>query len=161
MPDSAGPDSTGPAPALRVVDLTTAETFPLRADVLRSDTVSTAVDFPEDAWPGTFHLGVVDHDVVVATSTWVPRRFEGKSEGVPAVQLRGMATARPHQGQGVGSLLLAAGCARASAAGFTLVWAHARDSALAFYERHEFAVHGEGFVDPTTGLAHHVVVRRL
>ena len=43
----------------------------------------------------------------------------------------------------------------------TIVWANARDAALRFYERHGFAVHGDGFVDATTQLPHHVVVRRM
>ena len=42
-----------------------------------------------------------------------------------------------------------------------LVWARARDTALAFYVRHGFRVTGDGFVDEATQLPHHVVVRRL
>jgi hypothetical protein len=42
-----------------------------------------------------------------------------------------------------------------------VVWANARDRALAFYEREGFVVVGDGFVDATTQLPHHVVVSRL
>jgi len=118
------------------------------------------------------HLGV--HDVtgdvtgddtgdgarLVATSTWFPREFAG-APGRRAIQLRGMATLHGWQGCGVGAALLRAGLAHAREAGAELVWANARDTALAFYLRHGFDVHGEGFVDATTNLPHHVVVRAL
>ena len=45
--------------------------------------------------------------------------------------------------------------------GKVLVGATARDRALAFYEREGFEVVGDGFVDATTQLPHHVVVSRL
>jgi len=38
------------------------------------------------------------------------------------------------------------------------VWANARDAAMAFYEREGFRIEGDGFVDATTQLPHHVVV---
>jgi GNAT superfamily N-acetyltransferase len=143
-----------------VIELTAEQTHPLRRTVLRNDTPSAVVSFPEDAWPGARHLGVLDDGVLVGVSTWVPRPLATEPE-VAAVQLRGMATAQSYQGHGVGSELVAAGCDSASAAGVDLVWANARDTALAFYRRHGFVVAGEGFVDRTTGLAHHVIIRRL
>jgi len=141
-----------------VVEITAAETHPLRLTVLRSDTPTKQVDFPEDEWPGAWHLGVRLDGELVATSSWVPREH-GDVAG--AVQLRGMATAHHLQGSGIGGLLLEAGCALAAHRGFTIVWARARDSALSFYERHDFVVEGDGFVDLTTELPHHLVVRPL
>ncbi|HVE20086.1 MAG TPA: GNAT family N-acetyltransferase, partial [Ilumatobacteraceae bacterium] len=115
------------------------------------------VAFPEDDLPGTFHLGVRDpDDNLVAISTWISRPFHDE----PAVQLRGMATAPHVQGQGVGAILLEAGCTRAAATA-ALVWARARDTALEFYLRHGFVVDGEGFIDEQTLKPHHVIVRRL
>jgi GNAT superfamily N-acetyltransferase len=140
-----------------VVELTPEETHPLRLAVLRFDTPSKEVEFAEDTWPGAVHLGVRIGDELVATSTWVPRELDGE----PGVQLRGMATDRPRQSTGIGGLLLEEGCVRMAAAGHSLVWARARDAALDFYVRHGFAVVGDGFVDATTQLPHHVVVRRV
>jgi GNAT superfamily N-acetyltransferase len=148
------------APDWVVVPLTTQQTHGLRRTVLRSDTPTDDVSFAEDDWPGAHHLGVVDEGVLVGTSTWIPRPLDSQAEAT-AVQLRGMATARSHQGRGVGSALLAAGCERALDAGADLVWANARDAALTFYSRHGFVVSGEGFVDATTQLPHHVVIRLL
>lgn len=145
----------------QIVELTTEQTHPLRLDVLRHDTPSKVVSFPEDGWPGTRHLGVIDNGTLVGTSTWIPRPFDGLPE-VAAVQLRGMATAHSHQGRGVGAALLKAGCLHASAGQADLVWANARDTALGFYVAHGFAVVGDGFVDAsTTQMPHHVVVRHL
>jgi len=39
------------------------------------------------------------------------------------------------------------------------VWARARDSALYFYERRGFEVHGDGFMDEPTAMPHHIVLR--
>ena len=143
-------------PEFTVVELTAEQTHPLRLVVLRSDTPSTVVTFAEDDLPGILHLGVVDGTDIVAISTWVPRPYEGD----PAVQLRGMATAPDLQGQGVGALLLEAGCLRAASSA-SLVWARARDAALDFYVRHGFVIDGDGFIDEHTAKPHHLIHRRL
>jgi GNAT superfamily N-acetyltransferase len=140
-----------------VVEITASDTHPLRLAVLRFDTPAKEVVFPEDEWPGSWHLGLRVEGVLVGTSSWVPRPHGERH----AVQLRGMATDRSLQGTGLGGVLLEEGCRRAAAAGFPLVWARARDAALAFYLRHEFVVEGEGFIDQTTQLPHHLVVREL
>lgn len=140
-----------------VVELTPQDTHPLRLAVLRAGTPTKDVDFPEDVWPGAVHLGVRLDGELVATSSWIPREHAGG----PAIQLRGMATAHSMQGNGIGGLLLEAGCARYQAAGESTVWARARDAALAFYLRNGFEVEGEGFIDQVTRLPHHLVVRRL
>jgi len=147
-----------------VVELTADQTHPLRLAVLRFDTPTKDVVFPEDDWPGVRHLGLRVGNQLVAVSSWVPRprpTSHGGFDGEQAVQLRGMATLRMVQGQGYGGLLLEAGCTRMLTAGTPLVWARARDAALAFYLRHGFEVVGEGFVDANTQLPHHLIVRRL
>lgn len=143
--------------APEIVELTAEETHALRLAVLRADTPTKSVVFPEDTWPGAVHLGVRLADELIATSSWIPRDHADQ----PAVQLRGMATAHRVQGTGVGGLLLEAGCNRFHAAGEVLIWARARDAALAFYLRHGFEVEGAGFVDEATQLPHHLVVRRF
>lgn len=140
-----------------VVELTSEQTHPLRLAVLRFDTPTKEVAFAEDDWPGVVHLGLAIDGEVVATSSWVPRPLGDE----PGVQLRGMATDRTRQSSGLGGILLEAGCERMAAAGVDLVWARARDAALAFYLRHGFEVVGDGFVDEATQLPHHLVVRRL
>lgn len=143
--------------APEVVEIDATDTHALRLSVLRFDTPTKEVVFPEDELPGSWHLGARLDGELVGTSSWVPREYQGEA----AVQLRGMATARHLQGAGVGGVLLERGCELAAERGFPLVWARARDAALAFYERHGFEVVGEGFVDQATQLPHHLVVRRL
>lgn len=146
---------------LEVVEIVAAETHPLRLAVLRDHDPSRSVGFPEDDMPGTIHLGVRDATgAIVATSSWVPKPTE-HAPGATAVQLRGMATTASMQGTGVGGLLLEAGVRRHAAEGTSVLWARARDSALGFYAKHECRVVGDGFVDETTGLPHHVVIRDL
>ncbi|CAB4364623.1 MAG: GNAT family N-acetyltransferase [Actinobacteria bacterium] len=143
--------------AIAIVELTAEQTHPLRLSVLRFDTVTKDVAFPEDTWPGARHLGLRVGDGLVAVSTWVPRPHLGQ----PAVQLRGMATSRAAQGLGHGGTLLEGGCQRMAQGGTTLVWARARDAALEFYLRHGFSVEGDGFIDQNTQLPHHLIVRSL
>jgi predicted GNAT family N-acyltransferase len=40
-----------------------------------------------------------------------------------------------------------------------VVWARARDTALDFYERHGFVRRGMGYVDLSTQIPHHDIVR--
>ena len=76
----------------------------------------------------------------------------------PGVQLRGMAVDKTLQSHGVGALLLSAGIERARGLGAHNVWARARDTALAFYERNGMHVVGDAFLDDATGMSHHLVV---
>ncbi len=143
--------------AATVIEITAAQTHPLRLTVLRHDVPTKVVIFAEDDMPGAVHLGVRVGSELVAVSSWIPRPYRD----TPAVQLRGMATAHAFQGTGLGGLLLGAGCARAAETGNQIVWARARDAALSFYERHGFIVDGDGFIDDATQLPHHVVSRRI
>ncbi len=142
---------------VEVVELSPEETYPLRLAVLRHDTPTKDVSFAEDAEPGAMHLGLRVAGELVAVSTWIQRPHNDRA----AIQLRGMATARQLQGTGLGGQLLEAGCARAAATDARLVWARARDAALDFYLGHSFEVEGEGFIDATTNLPLHLVVRQL
>ena len=82
-------------------------------------------------------------------------------EGRRAAQLRGMAVDTAHQGRGIGRQLLDAAMERLRNAGFEVLWANARDTALPFYRRVGMEVVGEGFLTSDTKLPHHVVVRDL
>jgi predicted GNAT family N-acyltransferase len=142
---------------LEVVEIVAADTHDLRRSVLRWNTPTKEVVFAEDEWPGCWHLGLRREGVMVAVCSWVPRPLDDR----PAVQLRGMATDRALQGTGLGGELLEEGCRVALERGFDLVWARARDSALAFYDRHGFVVEGNGFIDEGTQMPHHLISRAL
>jgi predicted N-acetyltransferase YhbS len=77
------------------------------------------------------------------------------------VQLKGMAVDQDLQSSGIGALLLRHGIEEARRNGAQLVWARARDTALAFYERNGFRVEGDAFMDDATGMSHHMVVATI
>lgn len=144
---------------VRSVDATTVR--PLRLSVLRAGMENRTVDFDGDDDPDTVHLAAFDADgTMIGTSTWLGRGCPLRP-GVPAIQLRGMATAADLQGRGVGSILLSAGFVLCRDRRADIVWANARDAALPFYERHGFIAHGDGFIESVTQLPHHVVIRTL
>ena len=142
------------------MELTAEQTYTLRRSELRAGTPTDEVRFDEDSLASTVHLGVEVDGEVVAVSTWIERRHPDTPR-FRGVQLRGMATAPQFRGHGHGAMLLEAGVERAAAAGIELIWARARDSALGFYERHGFRPFGRGYVDLTTELPHHDIVRML
>jgi predicted GNAT family N-acyltransferase len=143
-----------------IVEISAVDTHHLRGQVLRDGTASAVVEFDGDEFPTTFHLGIRIGDDVVAISTWLEQPHPNSPDR-PAHQLRGMATAPERQGGGLGSELLAAGISACGDRGSEIVWAHARSTALAFYERHGFSVCGDEYVDPATGLPHVDVMRTV
>lgn len=145
---------------MRIVELTSEDTHPLRRAILRDGTASDAVVFDGDELASTFHLGASVDGEVVAVSTWLVRTHPGHP-GRTAVQLRGMATAPDQRGAGAGTAVLDAGVERCRDMGIEVVWARARVTALGFYVRHGFVPVGDEYIDSTTGLAHRDIVRLL
>jgi len=137
-----------------------AETKAVRLDVLRRGTPVREANYDGDDDPRTVHIGAELNGRVVATSTWLVVPWQG-DPAAPAVQLRGMAVVDEMQNTGVGRALIEAGVAHARSLDARFVWAKARDSAIYFYERCDFVVVGEQFMEPTTGMPHHLVVLEL
>jgi len=149
------------ASPLTVVEISAEDAYDLRRRVLREGTPSDEVRFEQDAWPATFHLGARDEvGALVGIATFFPSPTPLR-EGRQAAQLRGMAVDDARQGTGIGRLLLDAAMERLRNAGFEVLWANARDTALPFYRRLDMEVVGEGFLTRDTKLPHHVVVRDL
>ena len=108
------------------------------------------------------HLGVrIDGELVGDVDRGSRARCPATTTADGVWQLRGMATANGRRGGGLGGILVEAGCQRCAGAGGRVVWARARDAALGFYVAHAFEVVGDGFIDATTGLPHHVVRRTV
>lgn len=149
----------------RVVEVEAPATHELRRVVLRTGTPATSVEFDADVLASTLHLAVetreIDPRSLLAVSTWIERSLPGDPAAASGRQLRGMATAPQHRGEGLGSMLLDAGIERCRRDGFDHVWANARHSALGFYLRRGFEVVGDPFDDADTGLPHVRIVRPL
>lgn len=133
---------------------------PLRNEVLRRGTPTREANYDGDLDPRTVHIGAERGERIVATSTWVIAAWQDEPTA-PAVQLRGMAVLDEMQRTGVGTALIEAGLAYARECGARFVWAKARDSALGFYEGCGFVTNGDSFVEPASGLPHHLVVLEL
>jgi GNAT superfamily N-acetyltransferase len=141
-------------------EITARDAHPLRRAVLRGGDAASDVHYPQDDDPASFHLGVDDDGELVGIASFTPAETPYRS-GVRAWQLRGMAIAPTHQGQGLGAALLADAVKRVRAESAHVLWCNARDTALGFYDGLGFIVHGDGFVTPDSGLPHHVMVLDL
>lgn len=132
----------------------------LRVRVLRAGTPAKEANYAEDNYPDVVHLGIIEDDSPVATSTWFSKECPERA-GIAAYQLKGMAVDTSLQSRGYGAALIRAGIALAQENNAHVVWARARDSALPFYEKCGFECAGDGFIDEPTGMPHHIVVREI
>lgn len=142
---------------LEVSDADVDEILPLRARVLRVGTPSTDPRLPEDDAEGAFHLAGRRWGELVACVSFLPQDTPHRP-GRTGWRFRAMAVDAALQGTGLGRQILAAGIDRARAAGAEVVWANARDTAIGFYESMGMVVVGDGFMDATTAMPHHVVI---
>lgn len=143
---------------MQVSEVTAADVYPLRREVLRQGRADASVEFPTD--DRGFHLAVRDGaGVVVGIATFFPSPCV-RRPGRVAWQLRGMAVAPSWQGKGVGVALLDEAVSRLRALGAEVLWADARDTALGFYERAGWVVEGDGYVT-AIGLPHHMAILEL
>jgi GNAT superfamily N-acetyltransferase len=140
---------------VRAIEL--ADTIELRSRVLRNHMPGVAAVAATDDSPATWHLGAFAGDRLVGVITGFAEAAPGHP-GLAAERFRFMAVEPEMQGAGVGRALLDEVRARARERGTRLLWAKGRDTALTFYERLGFEVVGDGFVDGTSGLPHHVVM---
>jgi GNAT superfamily N-acetyltransferase len=146
---------------VRVEDVPAEATHDLRWRILRDRRPGAPVAFPEDGRPGAFHLAVRDTDGAILAVASFSAEATPYRPGRPAVRLRGMAVDGPSQHHGLGRLLITTVVERLRAERVEVLWCNARDSAGGFYSRMGFAVVGEGFVLPESGIAHHVMLRDL
>ncbi len=147
-------------PLFHVGHITLAQAMPVRLNVLRRGTPSRDAAYDGDNDPDTVHIGAMIENRVVATSTWLVASWPNDATE-RAVQLRGMAVLDEVQHSGVGQALIAAGQAHARSLSAVYVWAKARDTAISFYERCGFMVVGDQFMEPASGLPHHLVLLHL
>lgn len=107
-----------------------------------------------DADPDAVHIAALDEDRVVGACVLLAQRCPHHPDVGEAWQLRGMATAEDHRGEGIGSVVLAEAVAAVRRCGGTLLWCKARVTAADFYARHGFVVDSEDYVEPETRLGH-------
>jgi len=146
---------TGPSVLVRAVTVEVVR--PVRHRVLREGWPEASVHTPLDDSPSTWHLAALAGERAVGVVTLFPDTYE-PHPGQRSERFRWMAVLPEWQGRGVGRMLMRRAAELALDRGAELLWAHGRDSAQGFYEGLGFAVEGDGFIDPETGIGHHVVV---
>ena len=137
------------------------QTYELRRRVLRNNDPGATVHIREDDLPSARHVGAVSEGRVVATASFYPIACRRRPEVEGAVQLRFMAVDPDFQDTGVGRGVLESAIAGLKKDGVPLLWANARDTALGFYTHLGFTPVGSSFIEPTTGIAHTVVLLDL
>ena len=143
---------------IRIVDGHT--TKDLRRAVLRPNwPVGTPMHGDEN--PDAVHLAALDDGAVVGCCLILPRPYPLRPDEPGGWQLRGMATAPEHRGQGIGAAILVAAAAEAKRHAGRLMWCDARTAAVPFYRAHGFAAEGPEFVHAESGIPHYRMWRMI
>lgn len=143
------------APVLRWIDFASAERaalVDLRREVLRRPLVLDFTDEQLAAERDQLHLGAWDGARAVGCLLLAPP-VEG------AARMRQVAVTEAARGQGLGRRLVVEAEAEARRRGWRKITLHARDTALAFYQRLGYAAVGEPFLE--VGLAHRAMFKNL
>lgn len=120
------------------------EVLPLRNAVLREGKLS----LDECRWPGdtneaSFHLGYFDGEELVCIASFQINALDGF--GGCGYQLRGMATAEPYRGKGIGNQLVNFAIVYLRGQKANYVWCNARKVAAKFYIGLGFEIVSEEF----------------
>ena len=137
--------------SIAVEEVDAAATHDLRRRVLRSHQPGLPATNPEDDLPETFHLAAVEGDTILGVASF--------TRAGTRVRLRGMAVEPAAQGRGVGRFMMEAALERLRGEGAEVLWAHARDTAIGFYERFGMTVVGDGLDE--IDIPHHLMVLEL
>lgn len=119
------------------------ETYPLRLEVLwpHLDKLNQCgIDVDED--DGTFHVGALKDDKIVAIGTFLVQKNENFKEE-KQYRLRAMATSPEVRGQNYGKAIINFAIEKLKNKGVELLWCDARKIALGFYEKMGFNVIGD------------------
>lgn len=125
--------------------------WPLRRQVLRPHQPPAASEYPADADPLAFHVGVFLDGELVAVGSLFPE---------DGWRIRGMATSEAHRRQGLGTAVFEALVEGAAQRGGGRIWCNARTSAAPFYEARGMRADGGVFELPGLG-PHRVMMREV
>ena len=114
------------------------QTFLLRRAVLRKNMPNEPHEFSGDFDDNTIHLGYYEGEEIIGIVTIIKN---GK-----IAQLRGMAVADAHQGEGIGKKLVLEAENVLKKENFSRIWMNARENAVPFYEKLGYRIEGDLFV---------------
>ncbi len=121
---------------IRIALTTVAEIIGLRHRILRAGLPLETACLHGDQDESTRHLGLWGGETLLGCVSLMV----APCDGLPAMQLRGMAIAREAQGRQYGRLLLHEAEQLVAQVGFSLIWCNARETARGFYARHGWQV---------------------
>ncbi|MHA6279739.1 GNAT family N-acetyltransferase [Salinimicrobium sp. CAU 1759] len=132
------------------------DTYPVRQEVLRPGRPLKECFFEGDLEEETVHLGYFNRQKLVAVATYVARKNE-LFEANFQYQLRGMAVLPSFRGKNLGTKLLLYGEKLLKERNRQiLLWFNARETAVAFYEKHGYRPIGTPFMIPNVCM--HIVM---
>jgi predicted GNAT family N-acyltransferase len=132
-------------------ELPTADIRKLRHEVLwpHKDSYKDCVIEPDEV-DTTFHMGALDNDIVVGTSTFLID-INDKFDTTSQYRLRAMATSPTVRGKKVGRQIIEASIKKLKHMGIELIWCDARLEATGFYEKLGFKMKGDIYHVPEIG----------
>ena len=129
---------------MQVLRINAIDTINIRKDMLRQDFSPEACHYPGDDDDMTFHLGgFIDSKLVSIASFYFQAHPEIEEEN--QYQLRGMATLKGFQGQGLSSMLLKTAFPIIKQNMVHILWCNARKTAEGFYQKVGFEKLGGEF----------------
>jgi GNAT superfamily N-acetyltransferase len=146
---------------MRVGVVDASATRELRRSVLRPH-FAPDEPLPGDELPAGTHIGATDDDgTVIGTCFVFPDPCPWRPDVEGSWHLRQMATAPDRRGAGIGAAVLDGAVEYVRSQRASLLWCHARETAVTFYARHGFQPHGEIFIDPEHPIPHLRMFREL
>lgn len=134
---------------IEVIELSAAQTFPLRAAVLRAGIPIEQVDFDDNNPPGSRHFGAFAEGERVGAGYISPNSEPDDIDPEGATpsgwQLRGMSVSENQRGRGTGRAVLLRCIAAAREENAPVLWCNARVRAIELYRREGFVGVGEVF----------------
>ncbi|MDA8793508.1 GNAT family N-acetyltransferase [Bacteriovoracaceae bacterium] len=110
------------------------DTYAIRADVLRNNTLIKSPQFKGDHEESSFHLGGFHDGKLVSIASFYVRSNK-KIEDPIQIQIRGMATIPEFRGKGLSQELIKTALPIVKMNQATCLWCNARTMAQGFYEK--------------------------
>ncbi len=134
------------------------DTYKIRNEVLRPGRPIETCYFDNDKEDSTFHLGAYVDDKLASVASFYLKRNDHFPEEYQ-YQLRGMATLKAYQGQGLSQALLRTAFPIIKNNHVSRLWCNARVTAIGFYEKVGFEKVSDEFEIPDVGP--HVLMSKL
>lgn len=132
------------------------ETHDLRRRVLRDGLPDVPFTDTRDDQPGTVHLGAFYEGRLTGVATLV-EEAPPWDPALRALRLRYMGVDPEWQRRGIGREICRSAMSEAEFRGFSILWAHARLTALGFYLNLGFQSVGTEYIEAATQLPHQLV----